>query len=68
MILSCELNAHFIDHESSRRRVAALSLPALIGRCRSTLASYVADEKIRGNLPFPRYVLHNMIIGITFPL
>jgi len=55
------------DHESSRRRVAALSLPALIGRCRSTLASYVADEKIRGNLPFPRvreeellYVLHKL--------
>jgi hypothetical protein len=36
-----------------RRRVAALSLPALIGRCRSTPASYVADEKIRGSLPFP---------------
>jgi len=56
-----------LDHESSRRRVAALSLPALIGRCRSTLASYVADEKIRGNLPFPRvreeellYILHKL--------
>jgi len=55
------------DHESSRRTVAVLSLPALIGRCRSTLASYVVDEKIRGNLPFPRvreeellYVLHKL--------
>jgi hypothetical protein len=45
-----------IDRESSRRRVAALCLPALIGRCRTTLAGYVADEKIRGNLPFPRYM------------
>jgi hypothetical protein len=62
-----DLNAS-LDHESSRRRVAALSLPALIGRCRSTLASYVADEKIRGDLPFPRYALHNMILGIIFPL
>jgi hypothetical protein len=51
-----------LDHESSRRTVAVLSLPALIGRCRSTLASYVVDEKIRGNLPFPRYALHNMIM------
>jgi hypothetical protein len=46
-----------------RRRVAALSLPALIGRCRSTPASYVADEKIRGSLPFPRYALHNILMG-----
>ena len=45
----------FLDRESSRRRVAALCLPALIGRCRITLAGYVADEKIRGSLPFPRY-------------
>ncbi|KAI0263538.1 hypothetical protein BC834DRAFT_827343 [Gloeopeniophorella convolvens] len=55
------------DHETSRRRVAALSLPALIGRCRTTLAGYVADERLRGNLPFPRvreeellYVLHKL--------
>ncbi|KAI0272205.1 hypothetical protein BGY98DRAFT_1001836 [Russula aff. rugulosa BPL654] len=39
-----------LDHESCWRRVAALSLSALLGRCRSTLASCVADEKIRGNL------------------
>jgi hypothetical protein len=45
----------FSDREPSRRRVAALCLPALIGRCRTTLAGYVADEKIRGSLPFPRY-------------
>ncbi|KAI0300723.1 hypothetical protein B0F90DRAFT_1722805 [Multifurca ochricompacta] len=56
-----------IDREASRRRIAALSLPALIGRCRTTLAGYVADEKLRGNLPFPRvreeellYVLHKL--------
>jgi hypothetical protein len=50
-----------LDHESLG--VVALSLQALIGRCRSTLASYVADEKIRGNIPFSRYALHDMIIG-----
>ncbi|KAH9955055.1 hypothetical protein BC827DRAFT_1262095 [Russula dissimulans] len=55
------------DRDISRRRVAALSLPALLGRCRTTLAEYVADEKIRGNLPLPRvreeellYVLHKL--------
>ena len=47
----------------SWRRIAALSLLALLGRCRSTLVNYVADEKIRGNLPFPRFALHNMIMG-----
>ncbi|KAH9018228.1 hypothetical protein EDB83DRAFT_2528502 [Lactarius deliciosus] len=56
------------DNEASRRRIAALSLPALIGRCRTTLAGYVADERLRGNLPFPRvreeellYVLHKLL-------
>ncbi|CAK5277941.1 unnamed protein product [Mycena citricolor] len=42
------------DQEPSRRRLAALSLPALLSRCRRVLTSYVADEKLRGNLPFPR--------------
>ncbi|KAI0262387.1 hypothetical protein BGY98DRAFT_1050124 [Russula aff. rugulosa BPL654] len=32
------------DHESSWRRVTALSLSALLGRCRSTLVGYVADH------------------------
>ncbi|KAH9049815.1 hypothetical protein EDB83DRAFT_2543167 [Lactarius deliciosus] len=56
------------DNEASRRRIAALSLPPLIGRCRTTLAGYVADERLRGNLPFPRvreeellYVLHKLL-------
>ena len=52
-----------LDHESLRRRAAVLSLPALISRCRSTLASYVADKKICGNLPFASYTPHNMIMG-----
>ena len=50
-------------HGSSWRGITALSLSALLGRCRSTLISYVADEKIRRNLPFPTYALHNIIIG-----
>ncbi|KAI0048499.1 hypothetical protein FA95DRAFT_1517415 [Auriscalpium vulgare] len=55
------------DQEESRKRVAALCLSALLGRCRTTLAGYVADESLRGNLPFPRvreeellYVLHKL--------
>lgn len=42
------------DGEPLRRRVAALSLPSLLNRCHASLASYVADEMIRGGLPFPR--------------
>ncbi|KAJ8520264.1 hypothetical protein ONZ45_g2894 [Pleurotus djamor] len=42
------------DQEPLRKRVAALSLSSLLDRCHSTLASYVADEMIRGGLPFPR--------------
>ncbi|KAI0040677.1 hypothetical protein FA95DRAFT_1611611 [Auriscalpium vulgare] len=40
--------------EESRKRVAALCLSALLGRCHTTLAEYVADENLRGNLPFVR--------------
>ncbi|EPQ52984.1 hypothetical protein GLOTRDRAFT_139951 [Gloeophyllum trabeum ATCC 11539] len=56
------------DQESSRRRVAALSLSALLSRCRMTLVSYIADEALRGNMPFPRvreeeliYVLRKLL-------
>ncbi|KZP24026.1 hypothetical protein FIBSPDRAFT_785328 [Athelia psychrophila] len=56
------------DQELSRRRVAALSAPALLNRCQSTLVRYVADEALRGNLPFPRaredellYVLRKLL-------
>ncbi|PCH34907.1 hypothetical protein WOLCODRAFT_27538 [Wolfiporia cocos MD-104 SS10] len=52
----------------SRRRVAALSAPSLLERCRATLVGYVADEALRGNLPFPRvreeellYVLQKLL-------
>jgi hypothetical protein len=41
--------------------VAALALPALLERCRFALVSYVADEALRGNLPFPRFVLFNAV-------
>ncbi|KAK0441196.1 uncharacterized protein EV420DRAFT_1650111 [Desarmillaria tabescens] len=56
------------DQERSRKRLAALSIPSLLNRCRTTLAGYVADEALRGNLPFPRaredellYVLRKML-------
>lgn len=42
--------------ERSYRRLAALSLPALLQRCKFSLLSYVKDEGLRGGLPFPRYV------------
>ncbi len=41
------------DKESSRKLLAALSLPPLLNRCPTTLAGYVANETLRGNLPFP---------------
>ncbi|KZT30047.1 hypothetical protein NEOLEDRAFT_1153423 [Neolentinus lepideus HHB14362 ss-1] len=56
------------DQEPSRRRVAALSLPSLLSRCRMTLIGYIADEALRGHLPFPRvreeeliYVLRKLL-------
>ncbi|KAF9810712.1 hypothetical protein IEO21_06846 [Rhodonia placenta] len=56
------------DRVPSRRRVAALSIPALLERCRATLVGYVADEALRGSLPFPRareeellYVLQQLL-------
>jgi len=56
------------DQESSRRRLAALSLPSLLTRCRTVMVGYVADEALRGNLPFPRaredellYVLRKLL-------
>jgi len=44
------------DEEKAYRRLAALSLPALLQRCKTSLLSYVKDEGLRGGLPFPRYV------------
>jgi len=56
------------DQEPSRRRLAALSLPSLLSRCRSVMVGYIADEALRGNLPFPRaredellYVLRKLL-------
>jgi len=42
------------DQEPLRRRIAALCLPTLLQRCRLTLLSYLADDALRGNYPFPR--------------
>ncbi|CAL1702898.1 unnamed protein product [Somion occarium] len=56
------------DRIESRKRVAALSVPSLLNRCRTTLVSYVADEALRGTMPFPRireeellYVLRKLL-------
>ncbi|KZP00948.1 hypothetical protein CALVIDRAFT_580907 [Calocera viscosa TUFC12733] len=43
-----------LDHEADRRRLAALSLPILVGRCKGILASHVADTQLLGNIPFAR--------------
>ena len=48
-----------IDQENYRKRLAALSLSSLLNRCRTTLVGYIADESLRGNLPFPRFVFSN---------
>ncbi|KAG6906753.1 hypothetical protein DXG01_012283, partial [Tephrocybe rancida] len=56
------------DQEHSRRRLAALSIPSLLNRCQATLVGFVADEALRGHLPFPRareqellYVLRKLL-------
>ncbi|KAL7278295.1 hypothetical protein ACG7TL_008271 [Trametes sanguinea] len=62
------------DQIPSRKRIAALSIPSLLERCRMTLVSYVADEALRGNLPFPRareeellYVLRKLLSLSLWP-
>ncbi|KAJ3567774.1 hypothetical protein NP233_g6147 [Leucocoprinus birnbaumii] len=35
------------NNDLSRKRLAALSLPSLLNRCRSTLVGYIADESLR---------------------
>ncbi|KAL0948488.1 hypothetical protein HGRIS_011055 [Hohenbuehelia grisea] len=52
LFLMCSDNCK--DQEGPRRRLAALALPSLLSRCRSTMVGYVADEALRGSLPFPR--------------
>ena len=56
------------ENEHPRRRLATLSLPSLLNRCRTTLLEYVADESLRGHIPFPRvreeellYVLRKLL-------
>ncbi|PPR04311.1 hypothetical protein CVT24_013384 [Panaeolus cyanescens] len=56
------------EQEDSRRRLSALSLSSLLNRCRTTLVEYVADDSLRGKLPFPRvkeeelrYVLQKLL-------
>ncbi|KAG6852839.1 hypothetical protein C0991_008678, partial [Blastosporella zonata] len=56
------------EQEHSRRRLAALSIPSLLNRCQATLVGFVADEALRGHLPFPRareqellYVLRKLL-------
>ncbi|KAI0933226.1 hypothetical protein AcV7_004756 [Taiwanofungus camphoratus] len=62
------------DRIPSRKRIAALSIPSLIERCRATLVGYVGDEALRGNLPFPRireeellYVLRKLLTLSLWP-
>ncbi|KAH9847754.1 hypothetical protein C2E23DRAFT_740985 [Lenzites betulinus] len=62
------------DQIPSRKRIAALSLPSLLERCRMTLVGYIADESLRGNLPFPRareeellYVLRKLLALKLWP-
>ena len=47
----------FLEKEESRRRLAALSLPALLSRSGVALVNYIADQSLRGGLPFPRFVI-----------
>ncbi|KAG1761397.1 hypothetical protein EDD22DRAFT_954038 [Suillus occidentalis] len=44
----------YLGQDSSRDRVAALCLPTLLDRCTTTMVCCVADEALRGNMPFLR--------------
>jgi hypothetical protein len=45
--------ALFSDVEP-RKRLAVLCLPSLLDRCSMVLRSYLADQLLRGAMPFPR--------------
>ncbi|KAH7886558.1 hypothetical protein F5I97DRAFT_1868110 [Phlebopus sp. FC_14] len=62
------------DQEPSRKRVAALCLPSLLDRCKTAMVGYIADEALRGSLPFPRvredellYVLRKLLALRLWP-
>ncbi|OBZ73105.1 Protein MON2 [Grifola frondosa] len=62
------------DQIPSRRRISTLCISSLLERCRLTLVGYVADESLRGNLPFPRareeellYVLRKLLALQLWP-
>ncbi|EJC99516.1 uncharacterized protein FOMMEDRAFT_142756 [Fomitiporia mediterranea MF3/22] len=62
------------DEELLRRRIATLTLPILLHRCRTTLVSYLADEMLRGSYPFPRareeelvYILKKLLVLRLWP-
>ncbi|RXK40656.1 hypothetical protein M231_02113 [Tremella mesenterica] len=57
-----------VQAEENAKRVARLSIPALIGRFESSLRQFLDDSKIRGQMPFPRvredelmYILRHLV-------
>ena len=40
--------------DDDNKRLAVLSMPVLLSRCRMVLQGYVVDESVRGRLPFSR--------------
>ena len=42
------------EDDDDNKRLAVLSLPELLSRCRMVLQGYVVDESVRGRLPFSR--------------
>lgn len=54
MVRSLLMTSRTADQEAARRRVAALCLPSLLDRCKTAMVGYIADEALRGSLPFPR--------------
>ncbi|KAG6901567.1 hypothetical protein C0995_010501 [Termitomyces sp. Mi166 len=68
LFLICSNTSSGRDQAHARQRLAALSIPSLLNRCRTTLVGFVADEALRGRLPFPRareqellYVLRKLL-------
>ena len=43
-----------LERVQESRRVGAIALLPLIMRCRSVLSTFVADEELRGSIPFSR--------------
>jgi hypothetical protein len=50
-----------VQARKADRRLAVLFLPFLLNRCQFAIETYLADSKIRGKSPFPRFACFRLV-------